>query len=210
VCALLIPTESNLMNQSDNDLIIQFNKGDAGAFSDIYNTYYPNVYYFVRQFVKEKEDAQDITADIFVKLWNMRTNITSIKNMQAFLYTAARNSCIDFLRYMKRQQEKRESLYYLLEQTPEEGILPEDIRAEVLQYIYKEIEKLPGNCRKVFSMSYLEGRSTAEIAETLHINPQSVYNHRQRAIKILRMAILPRKIFLSILFSLGVITRFLA
>jgi RNA polymerase sigma-19 factor, ECF subfamily len=198
------------MNRPDNDLIIQFNQGDAGAFSDIYNTYYPNVYQFVRQFVKEREDAQDITADIFVKLWNMRTNITSIKNMQAFLYIAARNSCIDFLRYMKRQQEKRESLYYLLEQTPEEGILPEDIRAEVLQYIYKEIDKLPPNCRKVFSMSYLEGRSTDEIARTLQINHQSVYNHRQRAIKILRMAILPRKIFLSLLFSLGIVARLLA
>lgn len=197
------------MNRSDNDLIIQFNQGDAGAFSDIYNKYYPNVYYFVRQFVKEREDAKDITADIFVKLWNMRSNITSIKNMQAFLYVSARNSCIDFLRYLKRQQEKRESLYYLLEQTPEEGTLTEDIRAEVLQYIYEEIDKLPGNCRRVFSMSYLEGRSTNDIAEALQINPQSVYNHRQRAIKILRMAILPKKILLAILLGFGIIARLL-
>lgn len=190
------------MERSGNDLIVQFNQGDNKAFTTIYEENYPTVYYFVRQFVPEREDAEDITAEIFVKLWKKRAGLDSIKNIQAFLYVTARNACIDFLRYTKRQHENREKLLQQLEEQPAEGNMRDDIRAEVLQSIYREMENLPKSCRTVFSMSYLEGLSANEIANKLKINPQSVYNLRQQAIKLLRIAFLDKKMFVALLFPL--------
>ena len=188
------------MEQPDNDIITRFNRGEALAFTAVYNEYYPAIYYFVRRFIADREDAEDITADVFVKLWKMHANLESIANIKAFLYVAARNTCIDFLRYTQRQNANRKKLLYLLEQEPSEGPLQDDLWTEMLQYIYKEIDKLPRSCRKVFKMSYLEGRSNSDISKALHINPQSVYNHKQRAIKSLRLALFDKKILAVLLF----------
>src|SRR5580698_10202411 len=136
------------MERSGNDLILQFNQGDTAAFSAIYNEYYPSIYYYVRRFINEREDAEDITADIFVKLWKVHTNITSINNARAFLYTTARNTCIDFLRQLKRQNERQKELLHTLMQEPAEDSLKEDLKAAVLQSIFEEIERLPPACRK--------------------------------------------------------------
>jgi len=77
----------------------------------------------------------------------------------------------------------------------------DDVKTLVLKAIHKEIEKLPRSCRQVFKMAYLEGLSNSQIAETLSINNQSVRNHKLRAIKILRMALLRLPPLAYIIFS---------
>jgi len=186
------------MAQPDDDLISQFTHGDTGAFSAIYLEYYPTLYSFVKKFILEKEDAEDITADIFAKLWQMRDRFESIKNIEAFLYITGRNACLDFLRTLKRRNEKQKDLIYTLLQEPMEGTLPEDIKTEVLKKIYEEIEKLPKSCRNVFKMAYLQDWSNSEIAASLQINNQSVRNHKLRAIKLLRMTLLAKKLLISL------------
>jgi RNA polymerase sigma-70 factor (family 1) len=178
------------MEQPDNDLISQFNHGDAEAFTSIYNKYHLTLYYFVNRFLPEREDAEDITADVFVKLWKLRARFDNIKNIEAFLYITGRNACLDYLRHLQRQHEKQKELIHVLLQEPADGILQENLKAEVLKSIHKEIESLPRSCRKVFEMAYLEGLNNSEIAEQLKINNQSVRNHKQRAIKLLRIALL--------------------
>lgn len=185
------------MEQPDNDLIFQFNHGDTQAFTAIYNSYYLTLYNFVKKFIPEKEDAEDITADIFVKLWRMHTRFDSIKNIEAFLYITGRNACLDFLRHLQRQGERQKELLHVLMQQPPEGVLQEDLKAEVLKSILKEIEKLPRSCRNVFKMSYLDGLSNSQIAESLRINNQSVRNHKQRAIKLLRIALLNKNVLVG-------------
>jgi len=188
--------------QPDNDLIFQFNHGDTEAFTAIYNKYYLTLYHFVKKFIPEKEDAEDITADIFVKLWRMHAKFHTIQNIEAFLYITGRNACLNFLRHLQRQHEKQKQLLHILLQQPAEGSLQEDIKAEVLKSIDQEIAKLPKSCGKVFKMSYLEGLSNGEIAEALQINNQSVRNHKQRAIKLLRMALLNRNMLVGTFITL--------
>ena len=182
------------MEHPDHDLIIQFNQGDAGAYTAIYNKYFHTLYFFVRRFVPEKEDAEDITAEIFLKLWRLRANLESVKNIEAFLYITARNACLDFLRHLKRQSEKEKELVYTLLQQPPDSLLKDDVKTEVLKAIQTEMTRLPPSCRRVFEMAYMEGRSNEEIAETMQINNQSVRNHKQRAIKLLRLTLHNRNI----------------
>src|SRR5882757_9397579 len=185
------------MEQTDNDLITQFNQGDTEAFTAIYHKYYSTLYYFVKRWVSEREDAEDITADVFAKLWKLRANLQGIKNIEAFLYITGRNACLDFLRHIQRRNLRQKKLLHALFQPPEEIVFKEDLKTQVLQTIYAEIEKLPPSTRNVFKMAYLEGLSNSEIAETLQIENQSVRNHKQRAIKLLRIALLNRNILVS-------------
>lgn len=185
------------MEQPVDDLIFQFNQGNTEAFTAIYNRYYSTLYYFIKRFIPEHEDAEDITADVFVKLWNLRTNLHTINNIEAFLYITGRNACLDFLRHMQRRNIRQKELLQSLLQEPEEGRLEEDVKALVLQAIHAEIEKLPRSCRTVFQMAYLEGMSNGEIAEALNINNQSVRNFKLRAVKLLRIALLNRNMLVS-------------
>jgi len=180
------------MEQPDNDLILRFSQGYTEAFTAIYNSYYQTLYNFVKKFIPEREDAEDITADVFIKLWKLHTRFDSIKNIEAFLYITGRNACLDFLRHLQRLSEKQKELLHVLIQEPAEGVLQEDLKAEVLKFINKEIEKLPRSCRMVFKMAYLEGLSNSEIADALRIQYQSVRNHKHRAIKLLRIALLKK------------------
>jgi RNA polymerase sigma-70 factor (ECF subfamily) len=189
--------EVNLMEQPENDLIVQFNQGDTEAFTTIYTRYYCTLYYFVKRFIPEREDAEDITADVFVKLWKLRANLQTIKNIEAFLYITGRNACLDFLRHIQRRHLRQKELLQALLQEPEEGILEDDVKTLVLRTIHAEIEKLPRSCRTVFKMSYIEGMSNSEIAEALNINNQSVRNFKLRAVKLLRIALLNKNMLVS-------------
>jgi len=190
------------MEQPGNDIAFHFSQGDSGAFTAIYNEYYPTLYYFVKRFVYERVDAEDITADIFVKLWKMHPNFATIQNIKAFLYITARNSCIDFLRRRQRQTERQKEMLYVLLQQPAEGILKDDTRAEVLRMIYQEIELLPPARRNVFKLAYLDGLSNDAIADFLHLSNQTVRNHKQLAVNQLRMAILQKNILVAALLYL--------
>jgi RNA polymerase sigma-70 factor (ECF subfamily) len=190
------------MEQPENDLIVQFSQGDSVAFTAIYNRYYSRLYYFVKKFVPEREDAEDITADIFAKLWKMRHNLHTIKNIEAFLYITGRNACLDFLRHIQRRNLRQKELLYTLLQQSGEGVLDEDIKTRVLQTIYAEIENLPRSTRQVFKMAYLEGMSNGDIAAALSINNQSVRNYKLRAVKLLRIALLNRNMMVGALIGL--------
>lgn len=193
------------MEQPDNNLIAQFVRGDNEAFTAVYNAYYSTLLAFVRKMIPEKEDAEDIAADIFVRLWRHRTNFDTIRNLEAFLYITARNACLDFLRHLKRQTEKQKELILALQQQPTENALPEDIKAEVLATILEEIEKLPKSAGRVFRLAYFDGLSNDEIARLLDITNQSVRNHKQRALKTLRDALSNRDIAIGALLFLPVL-----
>jgi RNA polymerase sigma-70 factor (family 1) len=191
-----------MVQQPENDLIVQFNEGDTEAFTTIYNRYYSTLYYFVRRFIPEREDAEDITADIFAKLWHLRANLQTIKNIEAFLYITGRNACLDFLRHIQRRNLRQKELFETLLQQPEEGVLDEEVKTAVLRTIYAEIEKLPRSTRNVFKMAYLEGMSNGEIADALNINNQSVRNYKLRAVKLLRIALLNKNMVMGALIGL--------
>jgi len=178
------------MEQPDNDLILRFNQGDFRAFTDIYDRYYLTIYRFVRKFIPEREEAEDIMADTFVKLWRLHANFEFEYNIKAFLYVTSRNACFDSIRHQKRQSEKQKEFSYLFGQQPVEDYLQEDVETAVLKSILQEIEKLPLSPKIVFKMAFFEGKSNDEIAAHLHINNQSVRNYKHQAVKLLRIALL--------------------
>ncbi|HEY8967608.1 MAG TPA: RNA polymerase sigma-70 factor, partial [Puia sp.] len=150
----------------------------------------PSIYYFAKKFVGSREVAEDITADAFIKLYRLRANFNSLTNIKAFLHITVRNACLNYLRDMKwREQKKRELLYMLTSADEVDRFPEEEYRAELLQRLYEEIEKLPKKCKQVFKLAYLEGLKNEEIARLLKINTQSVKNQKARALKVLRLAL---------------------
>jgi RNA polymerase sigma-70 factor (ECF subfamily) len=187
------------MEQSADDLVSQFNRGNSRAYNAIYNLYAPSIYYFAKRFVGDRSVAEDIAADSFIKLYRLHTNFSSLPNIQAFLRITTRNACLNYLRDLKLKDQRKQDLLYILSQDQEKGFPEDQYQAELMQRIYAEIEKLPKKCRQVFKLAYMDGLGNEEIANLLNITYQTVKNQKVRALKILRLALLHKGLLAAIL-----------
>lgn len=172
------------MMDVQDDIILKFKEGDRNAFDAIYLQLRKPIIRFCKYMVPV-DDAQDITADIFVKLWKTREQWDNIKNVKAFLYMSARNACLDFLKSQKTRSEKKKEIAQIIERE-EQYILQSQIEAELVAMIRKEIEQLPETSRTVFSMAYLEGYSNAEIAQKLNLADKTIRNLKSIALDTIR------------------------
>jgi RNA polymerase sigma-70 factor (ECF subfamily) len=188
------------MEDLRDDIVISFSKGDESAFKAIYDALNRQLIHFCRCFVS-MEDAKDIAAETFFKLWNMRSRWNTINNVKAFLYITARNACLNFLRSERTKIVNEKKIAELLERE-EKMILLSEIQSDLINLIMLEIESLPDNCKKVFKMSVLEGYETAEIAAKLNIAPQTVFNLKYIAAKTIKSAIFKRGVQINMIATL--------
>ena len=75
-----------LEDTTDPHLIKRLAAGDVEAFKTVYRSYFQKVLHFVYRFSLDKEDAEEVVQDVFVKLWNKRTALDAEKNLDVFLY----------------------------------------------------------------------------------------------------------------------------
>ena len=182
-------------------IIAGFQQGSKEAFAEVYNAHYSRLYAFIKKLVDDKEEAQDITTETFVKLWKLHANFNTAENIKAFLYITARNACMDFLRYRQRQMTNKQEFGYV--QLQQEGAVSasnDEIKTLVLHHIHNEIENLPAQCKRIFKMAWLEGRKNAEIASAMNLTEQTIRNQKARAVKILRLALANYNIELFVFF----------
>lgn len=157
-------------------------QGDQVAFTFLLRSHWNKVYTQALTYLKSSEQAQEITQDIFVKLWSTKEKLIEIENFADYLFIISRNQLISALRRKKEQM----------------SVLPDDVEDVLMrpdrQLQYKEsynkilslIEQLPPVRRKVFTMSRLEGKSYEEIGTTLGISRNGVKDHIVRALNYLR------------------------
>lgn len=172
--------------KSDQKLLNSFNKGDEAAFKTVYHHYRYRVYEYARKWLLETQDAEDVTADTFIKLWNKKRDFESFENITGFLLVTVRNSCIDILRHQKRKAEKETEIQYQYSQNNDFSLL--EIKEGFLKLIYAEVEKMPTKMKEVFLLSYAEGLKPQEIAQKLNLSVQTVSNQKTNAIKLLKQA----------------------
>lgn len=158
--------------------------GREEDFDLVYRTYHQPLCYYGSKFVAA-DDANDLVENLFVKLWQKAPEMTSEAHVRNYLYLTLRNSCLDHLKLKVTEARRYERVMSETELT-EESHLQTMISAEVLAEVYRAIHNLPLQCAKVISMSYMEGRTNAEIAKALDLSEQTVKNHKGRGLKILR------------------------
>lgn len=193
ICKLAFPNAEKsddcileMMNTaySENDLLDRLASGEAEAFTTLYRQYYQRIYYYAKTFLPDRHDAEDITAETFIKLWNRRNSFKSISAINSFLHITARNSCYDFLRHNKVVAEKQAEIIRQIELHSGSDLLR--TKEELIRLVEKEVEKLSARMKQIFYLSFNEGFTPAQIAETLKISVQTVSNQKTSLLKILK------------------------
>lgn len=175
----------------DNDTILKFKNGDESAYTAIYSHFYNHIFAYCKYLLPAIEDARDMTAQLFILLWEKKDTLDSYTNLRAFLFLNARNKCFNYLRDQKARSaiDKQISDFTSSEQT---AILFAEIESELITRIREEVEKLPDYYRNILNLSYYQGYNNQEIADMLQISEKTVRNAKSIAIKSVRMIFLNR------------------
>lgn len=162
------------------------------AFSELFERYYRPICYFVSQLTKNEQQAEDIAAECFQKLWIHRKNFQELQSVKAFLYKVARNAALDHLKSSRVRSVAHDEILYLSEQS-EDFILAKIVKAQLLNHIYEKVEQMPVKVRVVFNLVYREGLSTREISQQLDTSEQHVRNVKTRALNFLKKSLVSRR-----------------
>ncbi len=158
-------------------------------FLEIYRAFYGKVFTFVLSLVKSKANAQDITQNIFMKLWKNRKKLEHIKSMDDYLFILSKNACMDYFRKASRKKEVSTDVFdeFLLSRivsSPEKRI---DALSDI-EELRHVIDSLPSKRRDIFIMSRFDGLSNDEIASILGVSKKTVENQISLATKKIKIS----------------------
>ena len=158
-------------------------RDDRSAFDALYLKYATKTEEFLYRMLKDHSEAEDITQDIFLKIWRNRTSIGAVDAFGPYLFRMARNAVYDRFdnRSVRENYARRASLLPEYE-LPDSAIDSRDL----LLLIRMVVEKMPEQRRRIFRMSREEGLLNAQIAEQLSISRRTVENQISRALAELR------------------------
>ena len=145
------------------------------------NTYSRKIFNMAFQFSGSHEEAEDMTQDIFFKLYNSLKKFDFKKNFTAWLLTIAKNYLIDEYRRTKWEKRSRDSFdeHYLAseaEEGPEEGVL----KQETKKTIWEALNALSSDIRMTVILRDIQGKSYDEIAEIMSLPTGTVKSRINR------------------------------
>lgn len=159
-------------------------------FEILFRDIYPKLYYAALQIVKDDEMCRDFISDSFLQLWSKRAEIEPSKRA-AFLYRIVHNKCIDYIRKESAKKKYIEfySMLYGTSAEEIEGSWEENERR--IQAMYRNIETLTPQTKKILKLCYFQDKKYREAAEELGISISAVRKHIVQALKALRAALPP-------------------
>lgn len=165
-------------------LIEGLREGNVKIYDYLFHYYYSGLVVFVQKYVPDKDVAEDIVQDFFVKLWINREQVQISSSLKAYFFSSVKNKCVDYLRHeVTKGMIEKKLLEQLQEMTNERNLL---VESELREQINAAIGKLPPVCREVFIMNRFEGLKPAAIAERKGISVRTVETHIGKALKIMK------------------------
>lgn len=162
---------------------------DRKAFESLFQAYYERLFHFSMNFVHSKDLAEEVVSDVFVKVWRNRVKLSSIRNIDTYLYIATKHQSINYVQKYSLQLATTTSDFdpdKLIEWfNPEKEL---EYR-ELLHDIHLAVENLPHQCKVIFKLIREDGLKYQEVAEILSISVRTVETQLFRAIKKLSIAL---------------------
>ncbi|WP_207513043.1 RNA polymerase sigma factor [Longitalea luteola] len=155
------------------------------AFASVYKRFYNPLVYFARKLLMDALAAEDLVADIFLKYWQKQYQFNALDAAKAFLYISTKNACINH-NQKTRSQARAKAGWRILTDEVDESVLSSITQSEILCDVYKSVESLPLQCRKIILLSYIGGFSNKQIARHMQLSVHTVRNQKVRGIQLVR------------------------
>lgn len=157
--------------------------GDKGALHEVYEAYIGYIYTIVLQIVSNREDAEDVTSEFFMKLWRLADTYQEGNGHRAWMAAIARNMAVDLLRKTKREVLTEDFTDTMTEKASDDSIEQEVISDMSLR---QALDALKPKEREVVHLKIMGDLTFQEIADILKIPLGTVTWRYQNAIQKLR------------------------
>lgn len=177
------------INFHENYLLFKFklNPGNAEIYAELYDLFVDKIYRFVFFKVNNQEEAQDLTSDVFLRVWQYIQEKKKVGNFKALLYQVAKNRVIDHYRQKSRSDvlTDEEILKEIEDARGEDFVKEIEIKSEI-KSLESFLKQLKAEYQEVLLLKYVEGYSNSEIAKILDKSTSNVRVLAHRALKILQ------------------------
>lgn len=167
----------------ENELLLKIAASDEKAFATFIAEHWKNIYGLALAWLKSVEEAEELSQDIFVKLWKSRDKLPELRDIKNYLFIIARNTMVSKIRsklqdpgYVSNQKE--EDHYWRPDRLME--------NKEAYAILLEGIALLPPKRQQIFRMSRLEGLPYPEIARQLNMNKDTVKQYIAKATVFLK------------------------
>ncbi|KGE15866.1 RNA polymerase sigma factor [Sphingobacterium deserti] len=165
------------------ELFFLVQKDDDLAFAEIYQRTWQKLFVAANSRLRNEMMAKEIVQEIFVDLWSKR-NLKRIEAVESYLFQSVKYKVIDYFRRKPKQFEVVEDfLDTLCNFEPADGRLVEQ---EYNVLVEKWIASLPKKRRQIFTLRFVEDKTTQQISHTLNISTKTVQNQLLNATMLLK------------------------
>ena len=173
------------MSYTESNIIHEISAGSEKAFEHLFRKHYSSLCGYAAKYVWDLDQAEEIVQDLFYNLWNKKNNLSVDLSIEAYLFRAVRNACLNYLKHQKVRQQHADSVKRnpLSDSTAGEDPLE---TLELQNKIDEVVDALPPERKKIFQMSRYEGLKYKEIADQLGLSVKTVEAQMGKALKMLR------------------------
>ena len=152
--------------------------GNSQYFEVIYQRYFSKVYYQILSYVKNEEEAQDVTQDVFIKLYGRLAKFHGKSSFSTWVYSFARNAVLDYLRQKGKLKEESgdESMMEAIPEVDDDELLR--MRSDRLAYV---LDQMHPDDKAILIMMYAHEWQMDEIAEKMDLSLSAVKMRIKRA-----------------------------
>ena len=187
-------SDSQYLSDIDVQLMLEFKGGDKASFEALMTKYFPRVLNFIYRFVGNRELAEDLTQEVFIKVYHSAANYTPQAKFQTWLFTIAKNISLNEIRRHKGHTISLDETFETdgnevkrqFEDTKMANPKEELLLKEKQEIIKEAIHSLPENQRMAVLLRRYDNFSYEEIAKTLNVSVKAVKSLLSRAKENLR------------------------
>ena len=188
-----------MRDPKDTLLLERLQSGDEGALADLADAYSSKIYQLAFRYLRNKEDAEEITQDVLFKVYRKVGAFRGDAALSSWIYRITFNAAMSRLRtarYQRSQEEDRQTVLMdadgsSVAQTPDvadwSDLADEQVlRSQLRQRVFRAILALPAIYRAPVMLRDIQGMSTEEASAMLHVKDQTLKSRLHRGRLILR------------------------
>ncbi len=176
------------MNEkTDKNLLLRLSEGRKDAYEELFARYYLKVRKFIGSVLFGSVSGDDLTQNVFLKVWERRADLVNVDSLDAYLFTVARNEVYDNVRRQKVNEKFLDAV-----KNPDDYIgsmrIEYDTR-KITDIVSECVANMPPQRRMCFLMSREMHLTSQKISEQLNISKRTVDRHLSLALKDIRDAL---------------------
>lgn len=158
--------------------------GDTKAFDNIFRAWNKPILNTLVKLTGSLEEAEDITQNVFIILWESREKLDSSQRINTYLYKLAKRSAVDYFRRKRVAGDYLNTLNW--DEIDQKGSDSLVIEKEIKLLKDMALSLMPEYRRKIYRLSFEEGLSNDQISEMLGISKETIYSEKSHARKQLK------------------------